>query len=329
VNPRLANVHSKISHDIYPVGSRAGELRPEMAKRPGLKSGTPVAVGVIDAHSAVPGAGVTAPGTMVLVMGTSLCHMVLSPEMKMIPGIAGVVADGIVPGYYGYEAGQPAVGDIFAWFVERCIPPEYHREARKKRRDLHRHVIANASKLRPGETGLVALDWWNGNRSVLMNADLSGVIVGLTLGTKPEEIYRALLESTAFGTRKIIETLEAEGIPIRELRACGGLAERNKLLLQIFADVTGREITLAASPQTTALGAAMWGAVAAGKAGGGYDTIFEAAQRMSRLKREKYSPVAAHQAVYDSLYREYATLHDYFGRGGNDVMRRLKAMRKG
>ncbi len=264
---------------------------------------------------------------MVMVMGTSICHMVLGTQKQMVPGMCGVVEDGILPGYYGYEAGQSAVGDIFAWFVETGVPPEYHAEAREHGIDGHALLEQKAARLRPGESGLLALDWWNGNRSVLVDVDLSGLLLGATLLTRPEEIYRALIESTAFGTRLIIENFLTHGVPVRELYACGGLPEHNTLLMQIYADVCGMDIKLSASSQTAALGSAMFGALAAGAAAGGYDDIVGAARHMARLRDEIFRPDAAAHAVYDRLYAEYRRLHDYFGRGENNAMKSLKAIR--
>jgi L-ribulokinase len=184
-----------------------------------------------------------------------------------------------------------------------------------------------AAKLKPGESGLLALDWWNGNRSVLVDVDLTGLLIGATLATKPEEIYRTLIEATAFGTRVIVDTFQLNGVPVNELVACGGLPEKNKLLMQIYADITGRDIKVTASTQTPALGSAMFGAVAAGKAAGGYDSIYDAAKTMAHLKEESYQPILENQKVYEKLFAEYLRLHDYFGRGENDVMKILKKIR--
>jgi L-ribulokinase len=271
---------------------------------------------------------VTEPGTMVAIMGTSICHMLLGEELATVEGMCGVVEDGIVPGLFGFEAGQSAVGDIFAWFVENCVPPEVHELARRRGTGVHDVLEAEAAELRPGESGLLALDWWNGNRSVLVDADLRGLLVGMTLATRAPEIYRSLIEATAFGTRVIIDAFESAGVPVTGIVACGGLPERNKLLMQIYADVTGREFAVAASRQAPALGAAMFGAVAAGAALGGYDSIVDASQRMAHLERERYRPVGAHHAVYEELYREYVRLHDLFGRRGDDVMRNLKSIQR-
>ncbi|NPU96802.1 MAG: ribulokinase [Candidatus Omnitrophica bacterium] len=328
LHPKLENiVGTKLSKTILPLGSKAGELTAKMAELMGLKAGTAVAVAIIDAHSAVPGSGVTEPGKMLMVMGTSTCHMLLSEKKMKVDGMCGCVRDGILPGFYGYEAGQPATGDIFAWFVENCVPYPVYEEANNRGVSVHYVLEERAARLAPGQSGLIALDWWNGNRSVLVDAELSGLMLGMTLTTRPEEMYLALIEATAFGTRKIIEAFAGSGIPITELFACGGLAERNKLLLRVYANVTGLPIRIAQSPQTCALGAAILGTVAAGKAAGGYDTPQEAAARMARLKDEAYAPDATAHQAYTDLYQEYTQLHDYFGRGTNDVMKRLRKMR--
>ncbi len=328
LDPRLSGViDEKMSRDIRPVGEKAGGLSPQAAAWTGLKAGTAVAIANVDAHVAVPAATVTGPGRMVMIMGTSTCDMVLGTEEHLVPGICGYVEDGIIPGFFGYEAGQSCVGDHFAWFVENCVPAAYERQAQERGLDLHALLEEKAALLKPGESGLLALDWWNGNRSVLVDVDLTGLLLGATLATRPEEIYRALIEATAYGKRIIIETFQQNGVPIFELVACGGLPDKNKLLMQIYADVIGLPIRLSASNQTPALGSAMFGAVAAGKSAGGYDSIYEAAQNMAHLKDEMYLPNLDHKLVYDRLYAEYLILHDHFGRGANDVMKRLKAIR--
>ncbi|QHT59249.1 ribulokinase [Paenibacillus lycopersici] len=329
LDPRLADMAAtKLRGDVLPLGTKAGELTPDMAARMGLAAGTAIAVGNVDAHAAVPAVGVVTPGRLVMTMGTSVCHMLLGAEEKPIEGLCGVVEDGIVPGYYGYEAGQAAVGDIFAWYVDEAVPAYVAEAARDEGLNVHEWLEKRASGLKAGESGLLALDWWNGNRSVLADANLTGTILGLTLLTKPQEVYRALLEATAFGTRKIIEAFLRGGLAVDELYACGGLPQKNRLLMQIYADVTNREIKVAASKQTTALGAAMFGAVAAGAAKGGYDGIVDAAAAMARVREETFRPIPANVAVYDKLYAEYMLLHDYFGRGANDVMKRLKAIKE-
>jgi L-ribulokinase len=264
---------------------------------------------------------------MVIIMGTSNCHMVLGTEERIVPGMCGVVEDGIIPGLQGFEAGQSCVGDHFAWFVKNCVPAGYEQEAEARDLDIHQLLEEKAARLKAGESGLLALDWWNGNRSVLVDVDLIGMLLGATLATRAEEIYRALIEATAYGTRIIIETFETHAVAVREIVATGGLPDRNKLLMQIYADVTGRSIYIAESSQIGALGSAMHGAVAAGAEAGGYDSIVEASKKMARLRDEAYHPIPENQQVYDKLYAEYVTLHDYFGRGANDVMKRLKQLK--
>ncbi len=328
LDPRLEHVvDEKMSRTIRPIGDRAGGLTEQAARWTGLRPGTAVAIANVDAHVAVPAATVTQPGRMVMIMGTSICHMVLGSEERVVPGMCGYVEDGIIPGYFGYEAGQSCVGDHFAWFVENCTPAAYMEEAQKLGMDIHQLLEEKAGRLKPGENGLLALDWWNGNRSVLVDVDLTGMLLGATLATQPEEIYRALIEATAYGTRVIVDTFQDNGVPIRELVACGGLPEKSKLVMQIYADVTGREIKVTASKQTPALGSAMFGAVAAGKAAGGYDSITHAAQSMAHLKSEGYVPIPENQRVYDRLFAEYLRLHDYFGRGENNVMKTLKKIK--
>jgi L-ribulokinase len=328
LDPRLKNVvKEKMSGQIYAIGEKAGGLTAAAAEWMGLVQGTAVAVANVDAHVSVPAVTVTGPGRMVMIMGTSTCHMLLGDEEHIVPGMCGYVEDGIIPGYFGYEAGQSGVGDIFAWQVEHAVPPVYHEEAKKRGIDLHQLLEEKAALQKPGEHGLLALDWWNGNRSTLVDVNLSGLLIGATLATKAEDIYRALVESTAYGTRVIIEAFEKNGVPVRELVACGGLPEKNKMLMQIYADVTGREFRISATKQTPALGSAMFGAVAAGTAAGGYATIVEAAGKMAHLKAESFKPIPANQKVYDQLYAEYVKLYDYFGRGANNVMKTLKRIR--
>jgi L-ribulokinase len=310
LDPRFEHVvDEKLSRSIQPLGERAGVLTAQAAAWTGLRAGTPVAIANVDAHVSAPAATVTEPGTMVIIMGTSNCHILLGTETAIVEGMCGVVEDGVVPGLHGFEAGQSAVGDIFAWLAETVGR-------------THEALELDAARLRPGESGVLALDWWNGNRSILVDADLRGLLVGMTLATKPPEIYRALLEATAFGTRVIVEAFRAAHVPLEGIVVCGGLPERNKLLMQIYADVTGYELRVAASKQTPALGSAMFGAVA----GGAYGSIVEAAERMASLGPERYAPDPAARAVYDRLYAEYRRLHDHFGRGGDDVMRTLKAI---
>jgi len=328
LDPGLENiVDEKMSRDIAPLGAKAGGLTEQAAEWTGLKVGTAVAVANVDAHVAVPAATVTEPGKMVIIMGTSNCHMLLGEDETTVPGMCGVVGDGIIAGLPGFEARQSCVGDHFAWFVDNCVPAAYEQEAETKGVGIHDLLEAKAADLKPGESGLLALDWWNGNRSVLVDVDLTGMLLGVTLATKPEEIYRALIEATAYGTRMIVDTFIANGVPVNEIVATGGLPNRNSMLMQIYSDVTGVPLYIAEATQIGGLGSAMHGAVAAGADAGGYDSIAEASTNMARLREDSYEPIPENAAIYDQLYAEYATLHDYFGRGGNDVMKRLKNLK--
>jgi L-ribulokinase len=258
-----------------------------------------------------------------MILGTSTCHLLLGETRQEVEGMCGVVRDGVVNGFWGYEAGQAGVGDLFAWYMEHGVPASVHAEASKLRTTVYQLLEKRAAALKPGESGLLALDWWNGCRSVLMDSGLSGLLVGATLGTRPHEIYRALIEATAFGTRKIIEAFTGKGVAIDELHACGGLAQKNPLLLQIYSDVTGRPIRVAASEQTCALGAAMHGALAAGL----YPNMKQAAKRMVRPSTQTYRPNRLHKPIYDQLYAEYTRLHDTFGRVPDSPMKVLRRLR--
>ncbi|NCF68539.1 MAG: ribulokinase [Chloroflexi bacterium] len=325
LHPDFADViDSKMSREFAQLGDRAGELTAEMAATTGLKKGIAVAVANVDAHVTAPAVKATDPGVMVMIMGTSTCHIMSDTELQEVDGMCGVVDGGIIPGLYGYEAGQSGVGDIFAWFVDNAVPPEYHEAAAQAGLNLHEHLEQEAARQAVGEHGLVALDWWNGNRSTLVDTTLSGLLIGMTLATRAPDIYRALIESTAFGTREIIEAFEDRGIAVKELVAAGGLPEKNMLLRQIYADVTGRTFKLAGSAQSPALGSAMHAAVAAGV----YPDIQTAADKMGQLGDEVVSPIPENKAAYDALYAEYKTLYDYFGRGANNAMKRLKTLKR-
>lgn len=329
LDERLENVYEeKFDCEVSSIGERAGVLTSEMAKRLGLKEGMPIAIANVDAHVAVPAMGVTEPGKMVMIMGTSTCSMVLSHKEVVVPGICGYVEDGIIPGLYGYEAGQSAVGDIFAWFIKNCVPQAYVNEADKLGLNIHQYLTMKAEKLNPGDSGLLALDWLNGNRTVLVDTDLTGLILGLNLNTKPEEIYRALIESTAYGHKKIVDTFNQNGVEINELYTCGGLPQKNRMLIQIYADVTNLPIRISKSNQTPALGSAMFGAVVAGKENGGFESIHEAARVIPKLLDEVITPIPENVEIYSKIYAHYDRLHDYFGRGENNVMKDLKKMRK-
>jgi len=321
LDPRFADlVTTRMRSDVRPLGDRAGEITEAAAGWTGLRPGTPVAVGNVDAHVSVPAVGVTAPGQLVAVMGTSTCHLALSAAERLVPGACGVVEDGIIPGLFGHEAGQAAVGDLFGWWARTVGGGE-----RGDQGALHAQLESDAARLRPGQSGVIALDWWNGNRSVLVDAELTGTLVGATLATRPADIYRALLEATVYGTRVIIETLEGAGVPIEGITACGGLPFQNRLLMQLTADVTGRTVRVSASRQAPALGAALFGAVAAGAAAGGYDSITEAAAHMAHLGPDVYQPSQTDRVAWDEGYAIYRELHDSMAAQGS-VMRRLRAL---
>ncbi|MDX6253733.1 MAG: L-ribulokinase [Frankiales bacterium] len=330
VHPRLPEVLEKLSWlaEHLAPGERAGGLAAPWARRLGLPPGTPVAVGNIDAQVCAAACGALDAGQMTLVMGTSVCNLLLAEHGRPVPGTGGVVLGGIASGLWAYEAGQAGVGDMLGWFVRHQLPATLERAAEEANRSPFELLEGSASVQAPGECGVVALDWWNGNRSVLMDADLSGVLVGLTLTTRPEDIYRALIDAAAFGQRRIIETFERAGVPVREVVACGGLATKSPLLMQVLADVTRREMRVSASKQTAALGAALHAAVAAGEAGGGFASISEAAAHLARLEERVYRPRPTEAAAYDELYDIYSELHDYFGRTRpqimHDLMRRLR-----
>jgi L-ribulokinase len=322
LNPGLADiVETRMLAELSPLGGKAGELTEEAAAWMGLRPGIAVAVANVDAHVTVPAAGVVEGGRMVAIMGTSTCHMLLSDRLAEVPGMCGVVEGGIIPGLYGYEAGQSGVGDIFAWWVKNAVPPAYHQAAWAAGMDLHDYLTREAAQQKPGESGLLALDWVNGNRSVLVDASLSGMILGLTLSTRAHEVYRAFIEATAYGTRVIVETFRQSGIPVEEYVVAGGL-QKNTMLMQIYADVLGMPLSVIGSEQGPALGSAMHAAVAAGA----YPDIRAAAQRMGKVRMKVYTPIPENQQVYEQLYAEYLGLHDYFGRGANEAMKRLKRL---
>jgi L-ribulokinase len=324
LDPRFADVtDTRMNTNFLPLGANAGELSEQAAAWTGLRPGIAVAVANVDAHVTAPAVKVTEPGRMVMIMGTSTCDILVGDSLQEVEGMCGVVKDGVISGMYGYEAGQSGVGDIFAWCVEHIVPPEYHNRASSTGMDLHALLESEAAQLRPGESGLLALDWWNGNRSTLVDVDLSGLLLGMTLATTAPAIYRALIEATAYGKRMIIEAFEHRGIPVNELVAAGGLPEKNSLLVQIYADVTGKPIVLSGSPQAPALGSAMHAAVAAGI----YPDIRSAASVMGKLKPEIVHPIPENQQIYNQLYAGYSSLYDYFGRGANDVMKDLKRLR--
>jgi L-ribulokinase len=327
LDPKLAELRSRLPSKASAIDRTAGGLTLDWAARTGLPEGLPVAVGAIDAHLGGVGAGV-APGTLVKIIGTSACDMMVVPfaeKLADIPGLCGIASGSILPGCYGLEAGQAAVGDIFNWFVNYIQPLG-------KKAGSHEALSAAAAKLAPGESGLLALDWNNGNRNVLMDQRLTGLLLGQTLYTTPTEIYRALIEATAFGALTIINRLVEYGLKVEQIINCGGIAEKNPLVMQIYADVTGRPIKISRSAQTCALGAAIAGAVVAGEAAGGYVNFADAQQAMTGLKARIFQPKPAAHAVYKELYSLYRKLHDAFGTQKPtdnlyDVMKQLIAIR--
>jgi L-ribulokinase len=329
LSPGLGALRAQLFDVASTAEVRAGKLAPAWAKKLGLPGTVAIATGAFDAHMGAVGAGV-ASGTLVKILGTSTCDVMIWPrseQLKDIPGVCGIVDGSVIAGYYGIEAGQSAVGDIFLWFVHNLVPDSYGATPDEKFRNLE----SAAGQLKPGESGLLALDWNNGNRTILVDVRLTGLLLGQTLHTRPHEIYRALIEATAFGALRIIDRIAEYGVPIKEIVNCGGLAVKNSLLMQIYADITGRPMKVSRSEQTPALGAAMFGAVAAGKENGGYATVEEAEQRMTGVSKT-YVPDPGRHAVYARLYALYRQVHDAFGtqdwRGGmGNVMKDLLQLR--
>src|SRR5690554_5138011 len=324
LNPDFASfAETKLTGDIGQLGHAAGTLSAQAAEWTGLPEGIAVAVGNVDAHVTAPAAKAVAPGQMLAIMGTSTCHVMNAENLAEVPGMCGVVPGGIVEGLYGYEAGQSGVGDIFAWYVNNQVPGSYTDDAAAAGKSIHEHLTDLGYAEPVGAHGLIALDWQSGNRSVLVNTELSGVVLGTTLTTRPEQIYRALHEATAFGTRVIVETFNTAGIPVTEFVVAGGLL-KNPHLMQAYSDILRMPISTIASDQGPALGSAIHAAVAAGA----YPDVRAAGEAMGKVNRAVYTPNTASADAYDALYAEYRQLHDYFGRGGNDVMKRLKQIRR-
>jgi L-ribulokinase len=308
LDPKMGALRSRLRSKASSIDRAVGGLTPEWAKHTGLRAQTPVAVGAFDAHLGGVGSGIQ-PGTLVKIIGTSTCDMMVVPlgnRLADIPGLCGIVPGSILPGFYGLEAGQSAVGDIFNWFVNYLQPLG-------KKLGTHEALSAQAARLRAGESGLLALDWNNGNRTILVDQRLTGLLIGHTLYTTPAEVYRALVEATAFGALTIINRLEEYGVKVEQIVNCGGIAEKNPLVMQIYADVTGRPIKISRSAQTCALGAAIAGAVVAGKKAGGFDSYADAQKAMTGLKPKVFQPNARAHTVYKRLYVLYRTLHDAFG----------------
>ncbi|MBQ6551509.1 MAG: ribulokinase [Lachnospiraceae bacterium] len=325
--PGFSGILGKLQGPLLDAGAAAGYLTKESADILGLPSGITVASSLIDAHVTVPAAGITGNGEALLILGTSCCMVVLSDKALPVPGISGCVKDAVLPGCYAYEAGQSAVGDMFAWAAENAVSREVLDEAKECHISVHEILTRHAAELAPGEIGLLALDWWNGNRSCLADADLSGLILGLRLSTKPWEVYRALLESSAFGMRRILEEFSRAGVPIEKVRALGGIVGKNPLFMQIYADILKMPVYAGSVPYGSALGSAIYAAMAAGKGRGGYDSPEEAIRAMGDKKITVYRPDPEAAAVYDELYRLYSALYDDFGKSADPVMHRLLSLK--
>ena len=329
LDPRMEHiVRDKLTAPVLPVGTLAGELTEQGANLCGLASGTAVSVGHTDAHVVAPALKIARPGVMLDLVGTSSTMLVSSESYVPVPGVCGIVKDGILPGLWGYEAGLGCVGDAFGWFERNCLSPELVREAESRKLSPLAVLTEQIAETEPGESGVMALNWWNGNRNPLGDGDLSGLFVGLTLTTTPADMFRALVESTAFGTRLIIENLRSHGVAVDEFVASGGISRKSPPMMQIWADVIGMDIQIAGTKEGPAKGSAVYAAYAAGAARGGYDTLAEAADHMGTGPIRTYRPDPARKEAYNALYRDYLTLFDYFGRGGNDVMKRLLGMKK-
>lgn len=323
LNPDFKDVYKdKMPAPVLPLGGKVGTLSEKGQELTGLPADVAVASGNIDAHVTAPAVQATEAGQLTAIMGTSSCYVVSAPEFEPVPGVFGIVDGGIVDGLWGFEGGQTAVGDIYAWFVDNCVPGSYYEEAEEKGLSIHELLTEKAAAQEVGEHGLVALDWHNGNRSILVDANLSGLIIGQSLATKPEDQYRALMEATAFGARVIIENFIEHGVEINEYVAAGGLIQ-NSFLMQMFSDITRLPVSIAVSSQAPALGSAIFAATAAGL----YDSVKEAAEAMGKRVKAAYTPDEERAKQYDELYAHYKYLHDLFGRE-NEVMHDLKRIRR-
>lgn len=328
LHPQMRHViRDKMQGEVLFPGQCAGRLDARGAELTGLRVGTAVAVPVIDAHAALPACQIVDDGAMLAIVGTSTCHISLGQEQP-IDGICGVVQDGVIPGHFAYESGQACVGDHFQWVVEHIVPQAYFREAQDKGISVYRLMDEKAEQIPPGANGLVALDWFNGNRSTLMNSRLTGAIVGLKLSTTAEDIYRALIEATAFGTKTIVDNYLSHGIPVDTFVLAGGIVDKSDFVTQLYCDVLNRPVRVCASGQAGALGSAIYASAAAGSKAGGYDSVSEAARAMGRLKDKVYTPDPQRAAVYDALYRQYRELYTYFGTQSH-MMEDLRAIAQG
>lgn len=328
VCPDFGDPSAKLGHVFYPPGTDAGPLAPSVAASLGLGADVRVAVGNVDAMVSAPAVGLTGPGTLVMVMGTSICHLTVSSAEVRMPGITGVVRDGVLPGWFGYEAGQAAVGDMFAWFLRTAVPRADAEAAERRGVSLYEYLEEQARGVAPGASGLLAFDWWNGNRSILGDTDLSGVLVGLTLSASSADVYRALLEGAALGTRRILDNFREHGVPIDRVTACGGLPQRSPLLMQIYADVLGLPVDVPASSEVPARGSAMFGAVAAGSRRGGFDSLAEAVDALASPLQQRFQPCPSAHAVYTDVYQVYRELYQRLGEDAAPALHRLKSVRR-
>ncbi len=328
IDPRFGDVvEDKMRGEVRRVGERAGTLLPEMARRMGLHPGAVVAVGHGDSEVATCGAGVADEGTMLFVMGTSTCQQMMYRSKSAFDGLCAVVKDGMIPGMYSYESGQPAVGDIFRWFAENCVSEELIKESAERGISMLRLLDEKAQALAPGECGIMCLDWLNGNRSVLMDYSLSGLSVGMTLESKPWEIYRAYIEATAYGCRRIVESYAEAGVPVKRFVASGGLPHKSPCVAQVYSDILGSELHVPDVSNMSSLGSAVCAAVALGSKNGGYDSFADAVGAMVNREERVYTPDPERAAVYNELYEVYGELYDYFGKA-SDVMKRLRSIKE-
>lgn len=328
LNPALETfAEDKMPGKVCPIGKAIGTLTKEWADRLGLPQGIAVAPTLIDSHAGFPGSGIYSDRQMMLVLGTSSVMAALNKKPYAEKGICGAVRDALVPGYYALESGLAAVGDLFGWFVDEMTPASYKEEAEQEGLNLHAFLSKKAEQLKPGQSGVIALDWWNGNKTPFVNGELSGVLLGMTLHTKPEEIYRALIEATAFGTKRILDLYEANGASVEEIVVSGGIALKNPMLMQIYANVLGKTLKIAASDQAAALGSAVYAAIAAGKKAGGYDAYSEAVQHMSNVRENCYMPQEKYAEIYKKMYSIYCQFGDMMGRDGKCLFDELTAVK--
>ena len=321
LDKRLTNLtKTKISDKIIRLSENAGYVTKEASEKTGLAVGTTVKPAFIDAHAALPALGITSPGEMLMIIGTSSCHILLGDKKSYIPGISGFVKDGIIDSLYAFEAGQASVGDGFDWFIKNCVPLSYYEEAEREGVNIHALLTKKAKELSVGESGVMALDWFNGNRTPYVNGALSGLILGLNLNTRPEEIYRALIEATAFGAKRIIDLYESSGIKINTVYAAGGIAEKNALLMQIYSDVLEKEIILAGTSQACAYGSAILGAVSEK----GYASLTDAAKKLKQISDVSYKPNMENNAAYARIYKEYLEISEFFANSKNKTMQNLR-----